>query len=282
MRDNSTSGAAVGFLLGLIDSGNAERIRRRIGLPEPERPGTLETRHNSPMWSWTRTAVPASVLLWVLEEDNPDLNQWVWWHMSADNSMRRAITRGVPFGPASTGPLTVAKGVRREDEPQVPEDFTRFGLVGALREGTSMKSARTAASMVLERSDWQAVTEADRDRPLPGYARWALSIRPDCPPALRAHFGTHRKFTHRVKQAGVLDGPADYASSWGPASHVLKVLSTGQLMFPARVAEAEGALRPLVREHLGDREDAWAVLAQLIDTFHGNAVELVVTAGAIA
>ena len=283
MRDNSTSGAAVGFLLDLIDSGDAERIRRRIGLPKPAgTEATLDTRHSTRLWSWTRTAVPSSVLLWVLEEDDPELNQWVWRHVSADNAMRRAISRGVPFGPARKAPLTVAKSVRREDEPQIPENFTRFGLLGALREGTSMQSARTAASMVLERSDWQAVTEADQDRPLPGYARWALAIRPDCPPALRAQFGTHRKFTHRVEEAGVLGGPADYATAWGPASHVLNVLSTGHMMFPARVAEAEDALRPLVREHLSDHEDAWAVLAQLIDTFHGNAVELVMTAGAVA
>ncbi|WP_262057407.1 hypothetical protein [Streptomyces sp. STR69] len=282
MRDNSTSGAAVGFLLGLIDHEDADRIRRRIGLPEPAVQATLEARQNALLWSWTRTAVPASVLLWVLEQDDPERNQWVWRHRSADNAMRRAIARGVPFGPDREALVTVVDGLGPELAPPVPENFTRFGLVGALREGTSMQSARTAASMVLERSDWRAVTEADRNRPLPGYARWALSIRPDCPPALRAHFGTHRKFTHRVRKAGVLDGPADYATSWGPASHVLNVLSTGQLMFPARVGEAQEALRPLVRDHLGDREDAWAVLAQLIDTFQGNAAELVMTAGAIA
>ncbi|MGW3107042.1 hypothetical protein [Streptomyces sp. NPDC001100] len=280
MRENSTSGAAVDFLLGLIDGGDAERVRRRIGLPAGER--TPEAHDTTPFWSWTRTAVPASVLLWVLEEDDPELNPWVWRHVCADNAMRRAIARGVPFGPGRKGPLTLSKYLRHEEEPPVPADFTRFGLVGALREGTSMGAARTAASMVLERSDWQAVTEADRDRPLPGYARWALAIRPDCPPALRAQFGTHRKFTHRVEQAGVLDGPAAYATSWGPASHVLNVLSTGRLLFPTRVGEARDALRPLVREHVADREDAWAVLAQLIDTFHGNAAELVVTAGAIA
>jgi hypothetical protein len=33
---------------------------------------------------------------------------------------------------------------------------------------------------------------------------------------------------------------------------------------------------------LGDREDAWAVLAQLIGTFQGSVPELVITAGAIA
>ncbi|MGX9885254.1 hypothetical protein [Streptomyces sp. NPDC002276] len=283
MRDNSTSGAAVGFLLGLTDHEDADRIRRRIGLPEPTETATTRPEgHNALLWPWSRKPVPVSVLLWVLEEDDPDLNLWVWRHISADSAMRRAIVRGIPFGAARTGPLPVHANLGPEDEPPVPESYTRFGLLGALREGTSMQAARTAASMVLERSDWQAVTEADRDRPLPGFARWALSVRPDCPPALRAQFGTHRRFTHRVEQAGVLDGPADYATSWGPASHVLDVLSTGRLVFPTRVAEAEDALRPLVREHLGDREDAWAVLAQLIDTFHGNAAELVVTAGAIA
>ncbi|MFJ8058322.1 hypothetical protein [Streptomyces sp. NPDC096142] len=282
MHDNSASGAAIGFLLGLIDSGDAARIRRRIGLPEPDPERTPEARRNVEMWSWTRTPVPASVLLWVLEEDDPDLNLSVWRHVSADNAMRRAILRGVPFGPGREGPLTVVDGLGSEPEPPVPENYTRFGLVGALREGTSMQSARTAATMVLERSDWQAVLEADGDRPLPGYARWALSVRPDCPPALRARFGTHRKFTRRVEEAGVLDGPADYATAWGPAAQVLKVLSTGRLLFPARVSEAEDALRPLVREHLAGHEDAWSVLAQLIDTFHGNTVELVVTAGAVA
>ncbi|MGW3306851.1 hypothetical protein ACWDG9_09725 [Streptomyces sp. NPDC001073] len=282
MHDNSMSGAAVGFLLGLIDSGDAARIRGRIGLPEPDPERTPEARRNVEMWSWTRTPVPASVLLWSLQEDDPDLNQWVCRHISADNAMRRAVKRGVPFGPDREGPLTVGEALQWVEEPPVPENYTRFGLVGALREGTSMQSARTAASMVLERSDWQAVMEADEDRPLPGYARWALSVRPDCPPELRARFGTHRKFTHRVEKAGVLDSPADYATAWGPASHVLKVLSSGQLLFPARVSEAEDALRPLVREHLAGSEDAWSVLAQLIDTFHGNAVELVVTAGAVA
>ncbi|MFJ1805810.1 MULTISPECIES: hypothetical protein [unclassified Streptomyces] len=56
----------------------------------------------------------------------------------------------------------------------------------------------------------------------------------------------------------------------------------GHVLFPARVRDAEDALRPLVRDHLGGREEAWAVLAQLIGTFHGTAPELVTAAGAIA
>ncbi|MFI6406804.1 hypothetical protein [Streptomyces sp. NPDC050548] len=53
--------------------------------------------------------MPVSVLLWVLEEDDPDLNPrvwlWLWRHISADSAMRRAIVRGVSFGAARTGPL---------------------------------------------------------------------------------------------------------------------------------------------------------------------------------
>ncbi|MER7187880.1 hypothetical protein ABT404_51930, partial [Streptomyces hyaluromycini] len=152
----------------------------------------------------------------------------------------------------------------------------------ALRESDSMAAAREAASMVYRREHWQTVAEADRENSLPGYVRWALAVRPDCPPSLRAQFGTHRKFDFRVRQAGILDGPAGYALDHGPALDVLKVLSLGHAMFPRRAAEAEDALRPLVRDHLGDREEAWAVLAQLLDSFHGTTGELVMTAGAVA
>ncbi|MHC3471395.1 hypothetical protein ACYF6T_22230 [Streptomyces sp. 7R007] len=281
MGDDSTSGQAVGFLLGLIDTGDAERIRRRVGLPAHARVDDADTRAKL-VSSWSRRAVPSSVLLWVLEEDDPDLNAMVWRHPGADDSMRRAVLRGVPFGPGRTARVPVDRVLRSSTEPPVPGSYTRLGLVGALRAGTTMAAARQAASMVLERADWQAVAEADRERPLPGYARWALVVRPDCPPALRTQFGEHRKFTHRMRRAGVLDGPADYATTHAPAADTLRVLSLGHLLFPARVRAAEQALEPLVREHLADREEAWAVLAQLLDTFHGTTPELVVTAGAIA
>ncbi|MFD9002680.1 hypothetical protein ACFV0T_17145 [Streptomyces sp. NPDC059582] len=279
MRDNSGSEQAVGFLLELVGEETAERVRRRIGLAPPERSPVVQRRLMS---SWARQHVPSSLLLWILEEDDPGLNAVVWRHPGTDEAIRRAIVRGVPFGPGRTGRVPVDPTLA-DQAPPVPESFTRHGLVGALRTAGSMGEGRAAASMVVERAEWRVVAEADRERPLPGYARWALSIRADCPPALRAQFGSHRKFSHRVRQAGVLEGgPAEYATAHGPAAQVLKVLSLGHLMFPARVRAAENALRPLVRDHLGDREEAWAVLAQLIDTFHGNAPELVVTAGAVA
>ncbi|MGW1721614.1 hypothetical protein ACWCQK_01605 [Streptomyces sp. NPDC002306] len=279
MRENSASRQAVGFLLDLAGQETAGRVRRRIRQAPPERSAAARRRLMS---SWAQQQVPSSLLLWILEEDDPELNAVVWRHIGTDEALRRAIVRGVPFGPGRTERVRVHPTLA-DQAPAVPESFTRHGLVGALRTAGSMGEGRAAASMVVERADWRTVAEADHERPLPGYARWALSVRPDCPPALRAQFGAHRKFSHRVRQAGVLEGgPAEYATSHGPAVEVLRVLSLGHLMFPARVRAAENALRPLVRDHLGDREEAWAVLAQLIETFHGTAPELVVTAGAVA
>jgi hypothetical protein len=223
MHDDGTTQRAVGFLLRLIDTEDAAGVRRRIGVPAAaveERRITYAVLKQS----W----VPASVLLWILEQDDPELNAVVYGHVSADPAMRRAVLRGLPFGPGRTDTLPVDDVLlRHADEPPEP-------------------------------------------------------VRPDCPPALRAQFGSHAKFTHRVRQAGILAGPGEYATAHGPAAQVLKVLSLGPVMFPARVGEAEDALRPLVRDHLAGREEPWAVLAQLLGTFHGTAPELIMTAGAIA
>ncbi|MGI5142416.1 MULTISPECIES: hypothetical protein [unclassified Streptomyces] len=280
MSDNSAAERAAGFLLGLTDEETAARVRARTGLPGPEDISAARLRLER-AWTWAREGLPASVALWILEEDDPKLNAVVWRHIITDTGLRRAVARGVPFGPGRAQSVPVNR-VMQSEEPQVPESYQRLGLVGALREADSMRRGREAASMVLTRADWRTVTEADTQHPLPGYARWALSVRPDCPPALRAQFGSHPRFTHRVRQAGVLDGPAEYATAHGPAVRVLDVLSLGPLLFPARIQAARDALRPFVRDHLGDREEAWAVLARLMGTFYGTAPELIATAGAIA
>ncbi|MEV7891315.1 hypothetical protein ACWD3I_30595 [Streptomyces sp. NPDC002817] len=279
MRQNSKVEQAVGFLLGLVDGETAERVRARTGLPSPERPEATAERLRR-AWTWA-TQLPASVALWILENDDPGLNAVVWRYIGTDSGLRRAVSRGVPFGPGRTGTIRVDRTLPGA-EHEIPGSYVRHGLVGSLREVDSMAAGRAAASMVLTRADWQTVGEADAEHPLPGYTRWALSVRPDCPPSVRAGFGSHAKFTHRLRQAGVYDGPAEYVTSEGPAIRVLEVIAMGHALFPARVQEAEAALRPLVREHLGDREEAWAVLAQLMESFHGNVPELVVTAGAIA
>ncbi|CAL9383530.1 hypothetical protein SUDANB105_01109 [Streptomyces sp. enrichment culture] len=280
MRYYGMSEHAVGFLLGLIGDEDAARVRQRTGITvgadgSPALPSAADA-------AWRNTDVPSSVLLWVLEEDSPLGNAVVWRHLPAGDGLRRAIARGVPFGPGRTEPVPVDSLVRREGELPAPAAYRQHGLVGALRAVTTMATGRAAASMVVTPADWRTVTEADREAPLPGYARWALSVRPDCPPALREQFGSHPKFTHRLRRAGVLAGPAQYATEHGPARTVLAVLSAGRTLFPKRVREAEDALRPLVWEHLGGREEAWAVLAQLVDTYYGTVPELVTTAGAIA
>ncbi|MFI1363853.1 hypothetical protein [Streptomyces griseochromogenes] len=279
MRDHTRAEQAAGFLLRLIDDETAGRVRERTGLPGPEDPRAVRRRLER-AWAWGNV-LPASVVLWVLQEDDPDLNAVVWRFMGTDAGLRRAIARGVPFGAGRTEPVPVHPTLHGE-EPETPESYVRLGLAGALRAARSMSTARAAASMVLTPADWAAAAAADGEGPLPGYVRWALSVRPDCPPALRARFGSHPKFTHRVRQAGVLDGPAEYATAHRSAAPVLQVLSMGRTLFPARAQEAEDALRPLVHEHLGDRVEAWAVLAQLVDTFRGTAPELIATAGVIA
>ncbi|WP_189265619.1 hypothetical protein [Streptomyces fuscichromogenes] len=281
MRADTTSGPAVGFLLDLIGPADADRVRARVGLPRPAPEDLRETRRRIP---FTVPALPSSVVLWMLQEDDPDLNTVVWRLLTyRDTALRRAVLDGVPFAPGRLLAVEVDPALRAGHEaPPVPDRVARLGLLPALRESDSMAAAREVTSMVYRREHWQTVAEADREHSLPGYVRWALSVRPDCPPALRAQFGSHRKFDFRVRQAGILDGPAAYALDHGPAAQVLRVLSLGRVMFPARAAEAEDALRPLVLDHLGTREEAWAVLAQLLGTFHGTTGELVRTAGSIA
>lgn len=278
MIESDTTRLVVGFLVGLTDEDTAARVRARVRLPSEE-PSRLARRRIRRAWNWA--PLPSSVALWVLEQDDPRLNALVWPHLAGDTALRRAVVRGLPFGAGRTAPVPVDPALAGE-EPEIPESYVRHGLVGALRAVDSLRRGRAAGSMVLTPDDWTTVAEADAERPLPGYTRWALSVRPDCPPALRARFGSHARFTHRLRQAGVLDGPAAYATSHRPALRVLEVLAMGHLMFPARVPEAERALRPLVRDHLGDREEAWAVLTQIAETFHGTAPELLTTAGALA
>ncbi|WP_041821001.1 hypothetical protein [Streptomyces davaonensis] len=279
MRDNSRSEQAVGFLLGLIDEESAGRVRARVGLPAAEAP-EASVRRLQRTWHWGHF-LPASVALWILENDSPALNSVLFRHLEPQPGLRRAVVRGLPFGPGRTDPVRVDT-VLLNQEPEVPPSYGQLGLVGCLRAVTTMNEGRAASSMVLTRADWATVGEADRERPLPGYARWSLSIRPDCPPEVRAGFGSHAKFTHRLRQAGILESPAEFALSYDPAVQVLETLGMGRALFHQRAREAEEALRPLVEEHLGEREEAWAVLAQLMETFHGSTRELVMTAGAIA
>jgi MFS family permease len=62
------------------------------------------------------------------------------------------------------------------------------------------------------REGWHAIAAADLDQPLPGYARWALSVHLACPAALHVQFGTdHPRFAKRMRRAGVVGDPSQYA-----------------------------------------------------------------------
>lgn len=266
----------VHFLLSLIEPRDTPEVRRRLGIGEPE-----QLTDERAVRELTRLDAPRSVLLWMLERDDPTTNQLVFHQASVGDPLKRDILRGLPFG-AATGPLPVpARCGHRycsHAEPDIP--VSRHGLIGGLREARTMGSARVAVRAVSKR-DWAEVTEADRVEPLPGFARWALAERIDCPPEVRAQFGSHPKFTNRLRTAGIVE-LREYVELSRPPRDVLAVLHFGTQLFPRRVGEAAALLAPLVRAEIGANLDAWAVLAQLLPEFAGTVPELVITSGAIA
>ncbi|ANZ40014.1 hypothetical protein BBK82_32225 [Lentzea guizhouensis] len=272
-RGNDAS--AVHFLLSLIDRQDAAAIRRRLGLGEPQRrTGEDAARELS------RLGAPRSVLLWMLERDDPAVNAIVFHHPQATDTMKRDILRGVPFG-AAAGPLPGIEGCMSHwcthEEPRIEADGDP---IGGLREASTMRQARYAVRAI-GKQDWAEVAEADLEQPLPGYARWALSQRIDCPQQLRRQFGEHAKFRHRLRTAGIVE-LREYVEQGRPPEHVLTVLHLGAELFPQQAAEARKMVEPLVRTEIGKHEEAWAVLAQLLPTFTGTVPELVRTSGAVA
>jgi hypothetical protein len=266
----------VHFLLSLIEPGDASAVRRRLGIGSPE-PLTDDRAAGQ----LNRFNAPRSVLLWMLERDDPGTNRLVFHQGNVGEAVKRDILRGLPFG-AADGllPVRVDCGLRfcSHAEPDIP--VSPHGLIGGLREARTMGAGRVAARAV-GKPEWATVAEADRVEPLPGFTRWALAERIDCPPRLRAQFGSHAKFTNRLRTAGIVE-PRDYVEHGRPPRDVLAVLSFGTQLFPRRVGEAAASLAPPVRAELGANLDAWAVLAQLLPTFAGTVPELVATCGAIA
>lgn len=282
----------LAFLAGLAGQDTAERVLRRLRIRDDEpRRGRAPTgagayprlSATSPAGELLQHRVPSSALLWLLEQDDPEANTAVFHHHLADNAIKRDILSGVPFGPGAAGRLKVSRALEGYEEPEIPAARGAHGLVGTLRLARTMRQGRGAAMAVSRvRGDWARVAAADREQALPGYARWALSMRIDCPPELREQFGSHPRFTHRLRQAGIVSGPAEYVGQWRPARIVLAVLGRGRTLFPARTEEAAEVLRPLVRSELRGDVEAWAVLAQLLPTYHGPLPELVATSGAVA
>ncbi|MDX2643429.1 hypothetical protein PV341_07545 [Streptomyces sp. PA03-1a] len=280
MLNEAVSAGELGFLLGLVDPALAARARSRTGVPE-EDPAAVAKPPEHLMWGPLWHNLPASVLWWILQEDDPRTNALVYHHWRTDDRVRYDILNGLPYGPDRSRRVQVHADLAHFPAPELALPAGPEALVAALRAVTGMSQGR-AAALTVGRDDWAAVAEADREQPLPGYARWALAIRPDCPPELRTQFGTHRKFTNRLRDAGVVDGPGAYATGTRPARDALRVLAMGRWAFPLRLPEAADALRPLVRTELGGNTEAWAVLTQLLPTFTGTLPELITTAGAIA
>jgi hypothetical protein len=265
---------AVHFLLSLIEPGHASRVRRHLRIGKPAR---LSAKHAA--WQLDRLDAPRSVLLWMLERDDPATNQLVYHQARTDDPLKRDILRGLPFGTA-IAPLPVPARCEQRNcahtEPDLPPG--PHGLIGGLREARTLRSARAAVRAVSKR-DWATVAEADRREPLPGFARWALAERIDCPPEVRTRFGSHRKFTNRLRAAGIVE-PREYVELGRPPEDVLAVLYFGTKLFPHRAGEAAALLAPLVRAELGANLDAWAALADLVPGFAGTVPELVTAGGA--
>ncbi|BFV60041.1 hypothetical protein KCMC57_up51450 [Kitasatospora sp. CMC57] len=247
----------------------AQRICRRLRI-DPEGPvgPTLDNPH---LVAHTVRTMPW-IRLWVLRQDHPEMNRLLCRHGLLSAGATEDLHEGLLFGPG-----------RSEPGPTQPSGSPRAGeLIDRLRQATgsgSLAGARAAAGS-LRRADWPLVAAAHQERPFPGYACWALAEQVDCPAELRTAFGTHRKFEHRLRQAGLTGGPAD-CLDLAPAGEALGVLGLGRVAFPALSAEVEDVLRPLLEREVGADEDAWAMLAHLLPTFAGTLPELIRTTAAI-
>jgi hypothetical protein len=252
----------VRYLLGLLDQPAAERVCERLDITPDGAVGPSADRVSSWQVRQVVQGLHGSVVAWMLQEDTPDGRTLLAYYHRLPIGLRRDV-----------------------DAIEAENDWSAEKLVAALRraEGPgTLKDARAAVGWV-RAVHWPALMKAHDEQPLPGFARWALSERIDCPPVLRAAFGDHPKFRHRLRQAGIYESPVHYLHE-APlgAAQLLRVLGLGRTVFPAHLAEAEAVLGPLVRAQLGADSEAWAVLAQLLPGFAGSLTELLTTAGAIA
>lgn len=280
MHDDRRLNGAIDVLVSLAEPDDAERVRARIGV-QRQWDGTVPTNRWSTVREISSALLPASAPLWMLEEDEPLINELVLLAGVLPGALQIAVIDGEPFGPGRREPVPRTTDVLSTAYPQRPDSIPRDRLVPELRAVTGMRGGHRIARWIA-RDDWQHVIDADVERALPGYARWALALRPDCPAALRERCASHPRYAHRMRTAGIVAGPGTLAGTQRPALAALSLLATGRWAFPSRMLDAEAALRPLVRESLGANAEAWAVLAQLLPTFTGTVPELVVTAGAIA
>jgi hypothetical protein len=255
------------LLLSLAEAGHAEAAGERVQHEWRQSPPSPHSR-------WTGIGLPASCHLWTLQHDDPERNAVVYRAHLLEGVIRDEIRQGLPFAPGARERVAVLDPVRLATDFRADE--FRFAdpaeLVAALRAAATMKRAGAAARRV-GRDDWGSVVRADREEPLPGYARWALAIRPDCPAWARAGFDTHPAFAQKLRKAGIHDCPRHLLETCRPAIHALDALHHGLGAFPGR-REAIGPLRRLVRGTLGADTGAWARLAHLLPEFGGTVPEL--------
>jgi hypothetical protein len=244
------------FLLGLVDPSDAARARERLGIepsePDPSAHADIEDLR---------------IARRLLSEEGLPLSLRGW--------LREVLLSEVTYAPSGTempgGPLAVGGS---------PDPLALIEELRAAGQARRMRPARQAARKA-SASDWPLIAEADRDLPLPGYARWALCARIGCPDELRAQFGSNQpRYAERLRKEGVFD-LAEFAVSAGPARAVLATLELGTWGFPHRLEPVRSVLIEQVQVQLGGNVEAWAVFAQLLDTFTGTLPELITTTGAI-
>jgi hypothetical protein len=245
------------FLLGLVDPSDAARARERLGI-EPSEPDPSAHADIDDLRMARRLLAGEGLPL--------SLRSW----------LQEVVLTEVIYSPSGSemqGPPLAVEG--SPDPRALIEELRAAGQAPRMRP--ARQAARKAGA-----SDWPLIAEADRDLPLPGYARWALSLRIGCPDELRAQFGSNQpRYAERLRRQGVFD-LAGFAVSAGPARTVLATLELGTWGFPHRLEPVRSVLGEQVRVQLGGNVEAWAVFAQLLDTFAGTLSELIATTGAIA
>ncbi|GAA2797195.1 hypothetical protein GCM10010441_23000 [Kitasatospora paracochleata] len=282
---------AVGYLLRLTDGGTARRVRVRLGLDaERVAAATAGTAADNRFRAELQSA-PASVRYWLLRADDPAVNAALYGLGLLPPGLARDVVQGVPFAPVERTfpdtddrrvPLSPQLRVHPED-PRLGDGFTAAEILALLYRGQGTNGLRRArrAAREIRTAHWPEVARAHREDPLPGFARWALAERIDCPTQLRESFGSHAKFGHRLRAAGIV-GELDDVVGHRAAVDALPLLGMVHRVQPRAVADSEAVLRPLVRTELGGNTEAWAVLAQLLPDFVGTVTELVPLAAAIA
>lgn len=250
------------YVLGLLDAADAGPVRERLGIAGDGPVGPTALHHEGRL---IRDLLrdEGSVWIWILEEGDPRARAMLLASNLLPLGLRKDLER-------------VGRSVR---------DLSGRELVYGLRRVEGRGRLRKARDLVaqLRGDDWPVVADAHADEPLPGIARWALAERIDCPQQLRADFGEHPKFRHRLRAVGIYDSPEEWMlTSPYRAADVLPLYGLGTWAFPGHLAEAERTLAPLVAASLGTDVDAWAELARVLHTFDGTLPALLTAVGGAA